>query len=382
MGPDGRALVADSERPAPDQPRSDRRRSRCAGCASSRSAASLDEERKRPQPLRVDLDVELDVAASPRRATTLADTVGLRGAVRPRRRDARTRREPRLLEAACDRVGTRAARRRRPQSRAVTRRRSRSFARRRRTTWTTVGVRRRARCARCSPTSRSARNLGDRAALAARRRRRRGGADAVRVSPVYETEPVGGPGPGAVPERGRRARDRAPRPASCSARCRAAEVAARRVRSERFGPRTLDADVLLVGDLVVDDDDLVVPHPRMWQRRFVLAAAGRPRPGPRRPGDLERGSRRGHPHRYTGHVPLSERHREGRNARGGRWRPSASSGAGRAGTSLRRAPCGRSATTSTAPSVAASDLAGADTRRRRPDPRGPRRRDRRRRRGA
>ena len=30
-------------------------------------------------------------------------------------------------------------------------------------------------------------------------------------------------------------------------------------------------DVLLVGDLVVDEPDLVVPHPRMWQRRFVLA---------------------------------------------------------------------------------------------------------------
>ena len=43
------------------------------------------------------------------------------------------------------------------------------------------------------------------------------------------------------------------------------------MRAERFGPRTLDVDVLLVGDLVVDDDDLVVPHPRMWERRFVLA---------------------------------------------------------------------------------------------------------------
>ena len=44
-----------------------------------------------------------------------------------------------------------------------------------------------------------------------------------------------------------------------------------RVRAERFGPRTLDVDVLLVGDLTVDEPDLVVPHPRMWRRRFVLA---------------------------------------------------------------------------------------------------------------
>ncbi|HZU79767.1 MAG TPA: 2-amino-4-hydroxy-6-hydroxymethyldihydropteridine diphosphokinase, partial [Acidimicrobiales bacterium] len=36
-------------------------------------------------------------------------------------------------------------------------------------------------------------------------------------------------------------------------------------------PRTLDVDVLLVGDLRVDEPDLVVPHPRMWERRFVLA---------------------------------------------------------------------------------------------------------------
>ena len=46
--------------------------------------------------------------------------------------------------------------------------------------------------------------------------------------------------------------------------------AAHRVRRERWGPRTLDVDVLLVGDLVVDEPDLVVPHPRMWERAFVL----------------------------------------------------------------------------------------------------------------
>ncbi len=38
----------------------------------------------------------------------------------------------------------------------------------------------------------------------------------------------------------------------------------------RWGPRTLDVDVLLVGDEVVEDEDLVVPHPRMWERRFVV----------------------------------------------------------------------------------------------------------------
>jgi 2-amino-4-hydroxy-6-hydroxymethyldihydropteridine diphosphokinase len=54
-------------------------------------------------------------------------------------------------------------------------------------------------------------------------------------------------------------------------RCARLEVDAGRVRTVRFGPRTLDADVLLVGAGRVDDPDLVVPHPRMRERRFVLA---------------------------------------------------------------------------------------------------------------
>jgi 2-amino-4-hydroxy-6-hydroxymethyldihydropteridine diphosphokinase len=115
-------------------------------------------------------------------------------------------------------------------------------------------------------------NLGDR--LAALRRavaRLKEGGDVTAVSPLYETEPVGGPeDQGAflnvVVEL---ATSDSPR--QLLIRCQALEEAAHRVRTVRFGPRTLDADVLLVGDLVVDDPDLVVPHPRMWERRFVLA---------------------------------------------------------------------------------------------------------------
>jgi 2-amino-4-hydroxy-6-hydroxymethyldihydropteridine diphosphokinase len=112
-------------------------------------------------------------------------------------------------------------------------------------------------------------NLGDRAAWL------RLGVEIVaagephHVSPVYETEPVGGPEQGpylnVVVEL-----DTAASPRELLTRCRAAESAAGRVRTVRFGPRTLDADVLLVGDLAVDDEDLVVPHPRMHERRFVL----------------------------------------------------------------------------------------------------------------
>ena len=42
------------------------------------------------------------------------------------------------------------------------------------------------------------------------------------------------------------------------------------MRQEHWGPRTLDVDVLLVGDELVDTPDLVVPHPRAAVRAFVL----------------------------------------------------------------------------------------------------------------
>jgi 2-amino-4-hydroxy-6-hydroxymethyldihydropteridine diphosphokinase len=94
--------------------------------------------------------------------------------------------------------------------------------------------------------------------------------DVVAVSPLYETEPVGGPeDQGAflnlVVEL-----ETADSPRELLRRCQALEESAHRVRTVRWGPRTLDADVLLVDDLTVDEADLVVPHPRMWERRFVL----------------------------------------------------------------------------------------------------------------
>lgn len=90
------------------------------------------------------------------------------------------------------------------------------------------------------------------------------------VSPVYETEPVGGPEQGAflnaVVEL-----DTTRSPRELLELCQSLEAAAGRTRGKRWGPRTLDADVLLVGDLTVDEPDLKVPHPRMWERGFVLA---------------------------------------------------------------------------------------------------------------
>lgn len=95
--------------------------------------------------------------------------------------------------------------------------------------------------------------------------------DVVAVSPLYETEPVGGP-----PEQDRFLNlvvelSTLSTPRELLLLCRQLEERAGRVRTVRFGPRTLDADVLLVGDHRVEDEDLEVPHPRMWERRFVLA---------------------------------------------------------------------------------------------------------------
>lgn len=94
--------------------------------------------------------------------------------------------------------------------------------------------------------------------------------DVVAVSPVYETEPVGGP-PGQPRYLNLVVELRtALSPRDLLDLAHALEQAAGRVRVERDGPRTLDVDVLLVGDLTVDEPDLVVPHPRLHERRFVV----------------------------------------------------------------------------------------------------------------
>jgi 2-amino-4-hydroxy-6-hydroxymethyldihydropteridine diphosphokinase len=110
--------------------------------------------------------------------------------------------------------------------------------------------------------------------------------DVVAVSSLYETDPVGGPR-GQPPylnavvelDTDRTARE-------LLEIARSLEKAAGRVRGERWGPRTLDVDVLLVGDSEIDEEDLVVPHPRMWERRFVLQPLSELAPDLVRPQDL------------------------------------------------------------------------------------------------
>jgi len=90
------------------------------------------------------------------------------------------------------------------------------------------------------------------------------------VSPVYETAPWG-----PVPQDDFLnavliAADVDAAPADWLARAHAAERAAGRIRDERWGPRTLDVDVLAVDDVVSADPALTLPHPRASERAFVL----------------------------------------------------------------------------------------------------------------
>jgi len=110
-------------------------------------------------------------------------------------------------------------------------------------------------------------NLGDRWAYL------RGAVDGFddldEVSDVYETKPVGGPEQGPYLNMVVRLRTAA-RARDLLAQCRASELEAGRVRVVRWGPRTLDADLLWIDGERVEAPDLVVPHPRMYERDFVL----------------------------------------------------------------------------------------------------------------
>ena len=112
-------------------------------------------------------------------------------------------------------------------------------------------------------------NVGDRGAHLELGVRIVAASDEYRLSQVYETEPVGGVEQddfwNLVIEV---ATDATPR--ELLARCREAESAAGRLRDVRWGPRTLDVDVVLVGDETSEDPEILVPHPRMWERSFVL----------------------------------------------------------------------------------------------------------------
>ena len=109
-------------------------------------------------------------------------------------------------------------------------------------------------------------NLGDRRSLLASALAE---LDPKRVSTVVETEPWGRtdqpPFLNAVAEL-----DTDEEPRALLARLMEVEARHGRERTERWGPRTLDLDLLLYGDRRVREPGLEVPHPRLAERRFVL----------------------------------------------------------------------------------------------------------------
>ena len=98
------------------------------------------------------------------------------------------------------------------------------------------------------------------------------GTDVLAISPVYETDPVGGP---AQPDYLNAVLVMATRlaPLDLLAATQRIETGFGRVRerSARFGPRTLDVDIISYADEVRDDPVLTLPHPRAHERAFVLA---------------------------------------------------------------------------------------------------------------
>ncbi|MDQ0933148.1 2-amino-4-hydroxy-6-hydroxymethyldihydropteridine diphosphokinase [Streptomyces turgidiscabies] len=92
------------------------------------------------------------------------------------------------------------------------------------------------------------------------------------VSPVYETEPWG-VAAGSQPSYFNAVvvlKTTLP-PSSLLERAHAVEEAFHRVREERWGPRTIDVDIVSYADEVSDDPVLTLPHPRAHERAFVLA---------------------------------------------------------------------------------------------------------------
>ena len=104
-------------------------------------------------------------------------------------------------------------------------------------------------------------------------------------SSIYETEPVGGPEqPWFLNQV--IAVDTTLDPIALWERCAAVEIALGRARTgeQRWGPRTIDVDVLLYDELTLAHPDLEVPHPRMHERAFVLVPLAELAPGLQIPG--------------------------------------------------------------------------------------------------
>ena len=229
---------------------------------------ALPGEQDQPQPFEIDLDIEADLGRAGE-TDALADTVDY-GAIAAAATGVVGGERWKLLERIAQRIADEVlAADHRVSAVAVTVRKLRPPVP---VDLSSAGV----RVTRSSVARRRAflglgANLGDRAQ--ALRDAVAGLPDVVAVSPVYETEPVGGPD-GQPPYLNlvvELSTARSPRDLLDLAHRLEAAAGRDRRREVRFGPRPLDVDVLWVEGVRVDDADLVVPHPRLFERRFVLA---------------------------------------------------------------------------------------------------------------
>ena len=124
-------------------------------------------------------------------------------------------------------------------------------------------------------------NMGDRREnldRACRLLRESTGIEVVRKSSYHETEPVGGPPQGKFLNAAVEV-ETSLEAAELLQRCLDVELAMGRRRTVRWGPRTIDIDVLIYDGVVSESETLVLPHPLMHKRRFVLEPLAEIAPG-------------------------------------------------------------------------------------------------------
>lgn len=93
----------------------------------------------------------------------------------------------------------------------------------------------------------------------------------IRAAGVYETEAVGGPPENPLFLNTVLQIETSLEPQQLLAACLAIEDEFGRTRPARWAPRTLDIDILFYADRVICEEDLIIPHPRLQERSFVLA---------------------------------------------------------------------------------------------------------------
>ncbi len=118
-------------------------------------------------------------------------------------------------------------------------------------------------------------NLGDRGETLLKAVRMLNAADGIRVLKISQfitTEPVGGPDDQNKYLNGAATIEIDLSPQELLSALQTIEHACgrRRETEPRWGPRTCDLDILLIGDTVIQTEELTIPHPRMHERLFVL----------------------------------------------------------------------------------------------------------------